>query len=46
MIYWELGVCDGLTRRNCEDDLMVEGVLVIREIRWGAQTSCWTGVIY
>jgi len=42
----DCGAGDGLARRNGKDDFVVEGVLGVRRVRWGAQSSCWTGVVY
>ena len=41
----DCGARDGLARRKCKDDFVGEGVLGIRGVRWGTQSSCWTGVV-
>lgn len=43
---WDCGARDGLARRIGKDDIVVEGVLGIRRVRWGTQSSCRTGVVY
>ena len=42
----DCGARDGLARCNGEDDFVVEGVLGIRRVRWGAQSCCWVGVVH
>lgn len=41
----DCGARYGLARRNGQGDFVVKGVLGIRGFRWGAQSSCWTGVV-